>query len=162
MERLEGEVRQALDEKSKNVEYSFGFDQQQQQEEEEGQILLPTPSSSHGDKHILAHERELTIAFESARPPSPHTPISFRTLEQLESQCSQSRALVTESLRHLEYRMGVLASAGRKREEVSVWFSGVKMDFLRDNMARLVFVGKHLYQRAHEKEGKDKGMGGGG
>ena len=48
-----------------------------------------------------------------------------------------------------EKALGQLEQRRRNREKITAWFSNMKVDFLVGDMPRLVFVGRHVYQRVH-------------
>ena len=126
--------------------------EQQQQQEDSMKIAV----SSSSDNHILAHERELRQVISSTLSPSflPYSlPVDTSYARvRLKERFDHARFLVRECQRYLHYRMEILLNARQKREEVCLWFSGVKMDFLQNDMKRLVFLGKHVCRKALEKE----------
>ena len=58
----------------------------------------------------------------------------------------------TARIRNLEEKEQVLQNLEERRksrERCTAWFSNMKLDFLKIDMPRLLYVGKHVFQSAH-------------
>ena len=54
-----------------------------------------------------------------------------------------------KNLEEKEKSLNGLEKRRKNRERCTAWFSSMKRDFLKTDMPRLVYVGKHVFQRAH-------------
>lgn len=55
-------------------------------------------------------------------------------------------------IKNLEEKERVLENLQQRRkarEQCTAWFSAMKLDFINSDMPRLLYVGKHVYQKAH-------------